>query len=337
MIREKHNCHIITLPHCPLIPHLNFVYFFPRFFLLLYILLIERFPAAGCPPVVMLITTWNEADKIRHSIDVQQLCNGKQVPLIKEWNLSGGVLSVRKSCLGRLCFVLFQWSFPASHFVEVAARENDSPIFIYVDTGEKEAADNRLEVLASTSIFPKIYCRAQHGSVLAIEGSAIILPTITAPVLPCCGDSRRQLNELITNPWIDHIWLQQKWEWLSASLLHEAREGCRQFPLAAGHRDKIKQVAEGIYLHPAGNETIAQLSKTAGISGTYLKKFFRQYYGQSILQFRQYYRMQASCRLLSNTTIALQDIAIACGFQDDSNFVRAFQRYFGISPVKGMR
>lgn len=245
---------------------------------------------------------------------------------------------VRKTCVGSITITTFQWQFPRPHFIAVSSTESDAPSLVYIHT-EKELLANRLEVVSPDGPISALYCRKQQGAILIIENSALPSSTGNSP-LPCCGDSRRQLMDLCTKDWPTTElpkWIAERWEWLSASLLQEWREGCRQFPLNGRHREKIKQVAAHIYNHPESNDTISQLSKRVGISATYLKTFFRQYYGQSVLQFRQYYRMQACCRLLSNTTIALQDIAFACGFQDDTNLVRSFRQHYGVSPVRGMR
>ena len=43
-------------------------------------------------------------------------------------------------------------------------------------------------------------------------------------------------------------------------------------------------------------------------------------------------RVEESKRLLSNTEYSIIDIAVACGFDDQSYFSKVFKKYTGMSP-----
>ena len=74
------------------------------------------------------------------------------------------------------------------------------------------------------------------------------------------------------------------------------------------------------------------LEKISMMSGTKLKKLFRQKYHSSITEYSQRKRMNIAETLLLNSSLRIQDIAKAVGYSSHSRFSACFKKYKGIRP-----
>ena len=87
-------------------------------------------------------------------------------------------------------------------------------------------------------------------------------------------------------------------------------------------------------LESAGNEklTIKELAERFHVSRNKLESDFKQATGQTIHAFRMRIHMQSAQFMLINTKQSLVQIAVACGFTDESHLIRAFRKEHGITP-----
>ena len=81
------------------------------------------------------------------------------------------------------------------------------------------------------------------------------------------------------------------------------------------HSITLEEVAVAVHLHPA-----------------YFSSIFTQCSGSSFKEYLNMVRVEESKRLLSNTEYSIIDIAVACGFDDQSYFSKVFKKYTGMSP-----
>lgn len=285
----------------------------------------------------MHLIIWNELEKLRHCLDMQQLTTGRNGIFFQRWTISGGGFSLRTIGARGTRFHFIQWHFPQDHFLGVCSDE--STLLLYTNADRFSGEDGSIEILHSGSPLPAYYFRSSQGSMIIIDNCSINNVLAEAAPLPDCVETRILLQEIMKECGSRHSdeWLKERWEHLSKTLLRESHEGNRLNHVPFKYRSQLIELAQKLYHFPETNDSIQALARSAGMSATYLKQFFAAFYGRSILQFRQHYRMQSSCRLLLKKTLSLNDVAIASGFQEDSNFVRAFQKHFGVSPIKGLR
>jgi AraC family transcriptional regulator len=78
--------------------------------------------------------------------------------------------------------------------------------------------------------------------------------------------------------------------------------------------------------------TIADVARECRLTPSYFAKAFRRTTGMSPLQYLTDLRVQKAKSLLQSSTLPLADIAIICGFGDQSYFTRVFTRSVGTSP-----
>jgi AraC-like DNA-binding protein len=78
--------------------------------------------------------------------------------------------------------------------------------------------------------------------------------------------------------------------------------------------------------------SIRKLSLRFGINATYLKKGFRKQFGKGVFQYLLELRMVQSRQLLADGTIAVSVIADKVGYSNAVSYIKAFKKYYGITP-----
>ncbi len=78
--------------------------------------------------------------------------------------------------------------------------------------------------------------------------------------------------------------------------------------------------------------TLEELTEQFGVSGTTLKKHFREDHGMSLYAWFKSQRMQAAANALKNSHDSILKIAGDYGYENASKFSAAFRDVFGVSP-----
>lgn len=94
----------------------------------------------------------------------------------------------------------------------------------------------------------------------------------------------------------------------------------------------LENVANYLDDHYSINVSQKTLEKISMMSGTKLKKLFKQKYQSSITEYTQRRRMNIAEMLLLNSSLKIQDVAEAVGYSSHSKFSACFKKYKGIYP-----
>lgn len=78
--------------------------------------------------------------------------------------------------------------------------------------------------------------------------------------------------------------------------------------------------------------SVAELARRLGLHEKRLLALFREHLGHTVSGFVSEERVQTGARLLSETAMSVQDIALAVGFSSPGNFATAFRARHGLSP-----
>lgn len=78
--------------------------------------------------------------------------------------------------------------------------------------------------------------------------------------------------------------------------------------------------------------TLEALANRFHVSGSKLKTDFKKVTDMPIHTFRRHVQLQSARILLETTHQELAQIAYSCGFTDESYFIRAFRKEFGLTP-----
>ena len=95
----------------------------------------------------------------------------------------------------------------------------------------------------------------------------------------------------------------------------------------------IAAVRERVEAEYASPPTLAELGRMVQRDAAYVAATFRRVYGGSVGGYLRQQRLwQARRRMHAEPERSLSDIALSCGFADQSHFTRHFRRFFGQTP-----
>lgn len=94
----------------------------------------------------------------------------------------------------------------------------------------------------------------------------------------------------------------------------------------------LAKVVSQIREHCEEPISIAHLARMGGLSPRQLQRKFKQVFGVGPHDFIIKTRLVAACRAIRETDRNLGEIAIACGFCDQSAFTRYFREHLGVTP-----
>jgi AraC-like DNA-binding protein len=79
--------------------------------------------------------------------------------------------------------------------------------------------------------------------------------------------------------------------------------------------------------------SVRQLAEQCGISADHLSHRFRQATGEHLVACINRLRMERAARLLADTSLAVKEVAWACGYATPSYFIRSFRSQTGHTPL----
>ena len=100
---------------------------------------------------------------------------------------------------------------------------------------------------------------------------------------------------------------------------------------------QLRRACEFIEANLDGDPSIADVAAECGLSSSYFAKAFKQATGAPPHAWLSMRRIAHAKRLLNDTSLALAEIALACGFVDQSHLTRTFAKVEGYSPGRWRR
>ena len=95
---------------------------------------------------------------------------------------------------------------------------------------------------------------------------------------------------------------------------------------------QLRRVLDFMAVHLNDDPTIAELAQQCGLSPGYFARAFRQTIGITPHQWLVRKRIERARALLLGSALGLAEIAVMCGFVDQSHFTRVFAKFEGDSP-----
>ena len=96
----------------------------------------------------------------------------------------------------------------------------------------------------------------------------------------------------------------------------------------------IKNVLDYINSHYNEPLNAKELAGLSNYSEYYFMKLFRQYTGKTLIEYINDLRLEKSKTLLLHSDDSVTEIALECGFNNTSYYIKKFQQANGISPHK---
>ncbi|MBD2465228.1 helix-turn-helix transcriptional regulator [Oscillatoria sp. FACHB-1407] len=95
---------------------------------------------------------------------------------------------------------------------------------------------------------------------------------------------------------------------------------------------KLQRVIDYMHQHLHQEIQLADLAKVAKMSQFYFCHLFKQSMGTSPYQFLIQQRVERAKQLLQDEEMTISEIALECGFSNQSHFTRRFRQLTGITP-----
>jgi AraC-like DNA-binding protein len=94
----------------------------------------------------------------------------------------------------------------------------------------------------------------------------------------------------------------------------------------------LTRVVERLTDDFASDISSEELGREANVHPVHLASVFRRFYNESMGEYVQDLRIEHACKLLADFELPLAEIAVECGFSDQSHFTRVFKRRTGSTP-----
>jgi PAS domain S-box-containing protein len=102
---------------------------------------------------------------------------------------------------------------------------------------------------------------------------------------------------------------------------------------APGDYQRLTRVCEHVLAHYGDRITVDQMAAQAHLSYSQLQREFRRLFGMSLGHYLLRVRLIMARRRLETTLEAVGEIALECGFYDQSHFTKAFRAATGLKPL----
>jgi len=86
-----------------------------------------------------------------------------------------------------------------------------------------------------------------------------------------------------------------------------------------------------------GDTTMSEIATACGLSVDYFSACFKRTTGLSPYRWFSQYRVEQAKRMLVGTNLPLADVALTCGYADQSHFTGSFSKEAGLSPGEWRR
>lgn len=95
-------------------------------------------------------------------------------------------------------------------------------------------------------------------------------------------------------------------------------------------------ILQNVLLNIAENQSrysVRQMAEKVGYSERYIEQLFKDYVGLSPKYYLNILRFHKSLEYLHCNSTSHADISYACGYSDQSHFIREFKKYTGVTPT----
>lgn len=97
---------------------------------------------------------------------------------------------------------------------------------------------------------------------------------------------------------------------------------------------QINAAIEYITYHYKEPISLDDLARVDALSSKYFCKYFHVVTGKTPIAYLNYYRVERACFLLEQRGSSVTEVALECGFNDVSYFIRCFKKQKGITPYQ---
>lgn len=100
------------------------------------------------------------------------------------------------------------------------------------------------------------------------------------------------------------------------------------------YKEQLLRLRSEILANPQKDWNIAEIAKNIGISRSHLQRLYRQQFAASCMDDIIMARMRKAQQLLQFTSLRIQEIALQCGYNNESHFMRQFKEKSGMTALQ---
>jgi AraC-like DNA-binding protein len=100
---------------------------------------------------------------------------------------------------------------------------------------------------------------------------------------------------------------------------------------------KVAQAVREVHADPGADWSVDRLAAAAALSPSRFSARFRETLGESVMDYVARWRANVACRLLRETDLALDEVALRVGYASAPAFSRAFKARLGCPPAQWRR
>jgi AraC-like DNA-binding protein len=100
------------------------------------------------------------------------------------------------------------------------------------------------------------------------------------------------------------------------------------------HASALRKAERYIWAHYTEKVKLADIAAASGLSAPYFSTVFKEEMGENLSVYLNRLRVEKAMYLLIESSISLNEIAVSCGFEDQSWFSKTFKHFTGMSPGK---
>ncbi|MGA3186384.1 MAG: AraC family transcriptional regulator [Bryobacteraceae bacterium] len=243
-------------------------------------------------------------------------------------------------------FQVVENHYPAG--LELTNHWHEHALLSYVLAGPyAESYGNANSVICPPHVLRYLPPEQNHSNVFD-EGTHCLIVEVEPEALKRVEEHSKALDQPGEIQGIASTWLAQR-------LYHEFRQG-DGLALVSLEGILLEMLAEGArhsgadnvaviprWLHIAREYleanflrqvSLAEIAGAAGVHRVHLSREFRRYFSTTVGEFLRRKRIQHACQLVSTSETPLAEIAMTCGFSDQSHFSATFRRQIGLTPAK---
>jgi AraC family transcriptional regulator len=115
-------------------------------------------------------------------------------------------------------------------------------------------------------------------------------------------------------------------------LLFAFADAVRETPDPMPARECVARALERLHDDPASPVSARELAASLGVDPAYLCRAFRRSAGCTMSEYVRQLRTKKAAHLIASTEVPLADVALRCGFADQSHLTRVFKHSTGMPP-----
>jgi AraC-like DNA-binding protein/ligand-binding sensor protein len=100
------------------------------------------------------------------------------------------------------------------------------------------------------------------------------------------------------------------------------------------HSSALRKAERYIWEHYTRKISLQEIAGVSGLSAPYFSTIFKEEMGENLSHYLNRLRVERAAAMLVETELPLNEIASACGFEDQSWFSKIFKGFTGFSPGK---